>query len=226
MNGRADWRHSSRVFHVKALEYDSWFEESLLFDIEMAAIKALPAVEPGPSLEIGVGPGRFADALGSGFGIDPAMAPLALARRRNIAVCQAVGEALPFRSGCLARVSLFFTLCFVQDPERVISECHRVLQANGRLVIGFVPATGPWGKYLQQKKKNGHPFYEYASFLTAEEINTALSNQGFSVKSAVSSLYQEPGMVEQCETPRNGMDEAGGFVALLAEKYNLPYTEK
>jgi len=216
-----NWRKNAEVFHERADEYDSWFDNSLLFDIETAAIRALPVPDQAPALEIGVGPGRFARALGSGFGIDPAAAPLRIAANRGIAVCQAIGEALPFCSSSYARVSLFFTLCFVHNPAKVLSEAHRVLQEDGHLLLGVVPATGEWGIRLQQKKESGHPFYAHARFFSIETITTLLREQGFTLRSAVSSLYQAPEKVAQLETPHPGIDENAGFVVLLAAKEKL-----
>ncbi|MCF8055479.1 MAG: class I SAM-dependent methyltransferase [Desulfocapsa sp.] len=218
MSTAGSWRKNSEVFDERAREYDSWFDDSLLFAIETAAIRALPIHLREPALEIGVGPGRFGEALDSGFGIDPAMAPLQIAATRGIAVCQAIGEALPFAGRSYARVSIFFTLCFVQDPAKVLAEAHRVLQESGHLILGFVPSTGKWGATLQQKKESGHLFYEHARFFSIKDINALLADQGFTVSSAVSSLYQDPGEVTQQEAAQAGMDEKAGFVALAAIK--------
>ncbi|MBU0946328.1 MAG: class I SAM-dependent methyltransferase [Proteobacteria bacterium] len=214
---RQPWRDSSAVFHQRAQEYDSWFDDSLLFAIETTAIRALPFPLRGPGLEIGVGPGRFAAALGSTFGIDPAAAPLAIAKSRGIRTCQAIGEALPFRANSFATVSLLFTLCFLQNPGRVLQESRRVLEENGHIILGLVPATSVWGKNLRQKKEADHPFYKQAHFFTIGEVKTLLAEQGFSVKAAVSSLYQPPGKVVQEEESRPGMDEKAGFVVLMAQ---------
>ncbi|HIQ37164.1 MAG TPA: class I SAM-dependent methyltransferase [Desulfocapsa sulfexigens] len=215
---RSHWQDSSKVFNQRAEEYDSWFNNSLLYDIEIAAVRALSIPASAPALEIGVGPGRFAEGLGSGFGIDPAFAPLEISKTRDIAVCQAVGEALPFCSSSLAKVSLFFTLCFVQNPAEVIQESHRVLQESGHLVLGFVPATGKWGINLQQRKQAGHPFYEHANFFTVKEIERLLAEKGFSLVTTVSSLYQAPGEVNQMESPKPGLDENAGFIVIAASK--------
>ena len=71
------WRQAAGVFDERAAEYDGWFEDSLLFSIECAALQELVTPLLGPKLEVGVGPGRFAEALGVEFGVDPALAPLA-----------------------------------------------------------------------------------------------------------------------------------------------------
>jgi ubiquinone/menaquinone biosynthesis C-methylase UbiE len=218
MTTAKQWQTSSAVFHARAEEYDSWFNDSLLFDIETAAIDALAVPAKAPALEIGVGPGRFAETFGSTIGIDPARAPLQFAKSRNIAVCQAVGESLPFISNSMTRVSLFFTLCFVQNPAEVLREAYRVLQDAAHLVLGFVPATSQWGINLQQKKEDGHPFYEHARFFSVEEIEELLTEQNFLLSRSVSSLYQAPGVVTQLEAPQPGMDKDAGFIVLSATK--------
>lgn len=212
------WRKSSSVFHECATEYDSWFEDSLLFDIESAAIKALKSPAVTPALEIGVGPGRFAQELGSDFGIDPANAPLYLSAKREIKVCQAVGESLPFVSSCFARVSIFFTLCFVQNPAQVLKECHRVLKKDGHLLLGFVPITSQWGKALLKKKETGHPFYEYAHFFSVKECQTLICNNGFAITKSSSSLYQKPDDVTIMEAAKPKLDGNAGFIALSIQK--------
>ncbi len=218
MSTSKQYQTNSAVFHQRAKEYDSWFDDSLLFEIEAAAIETLIVRGQSPALEIGVGPGRFASKFGSNLGIDPARGPLHIAQSRNIAVSQAIGEALPFRGNSIARVSLFFTLCFLQNPMETICESHRVLKKTGNFILGFVPATGPWGKNLQQKKENGHPFYEYARFYTTQEIEALLIDNGFSITASASSLYQLPGEVTQMEMPKTGMDKNCGFIVLTATK--------
>ena len=59
-----------RVFHEHAKIYDSWYENSLVFAIELAALQSLQTVMKGPGIEIGVGPGRFAREIGLEFGLD------------------------------------------------------------------------------------------------------------------------------------------------------------
>jgi len=212
------WQQSSEVFHRCALEYDSWFDNSLLFAIELAAIKALTAQATPSSLEIGVGPGRFAEPLSTVFGVDPANAPLYLAAARNIQTCQAVGESLPFKENSFSRISLFFTLCFVQNPLEVLAEARRVLRNDGYLLLGIVPADSQWGQSLLKKKNSGHPFYEHARFFTVKKCKALLDRNGFSIYNSMSTLYQVPGSVTIMEQPQSGMDENAGFVVLQMKK--------
>ena len=211
------WQHSSQVFHDRAEEYDRWFENSLLFAIEQASIQSLAIVFSQPALEIGVGPGRFAQALQVPFGIDPAMAPLLLAKKRDIATCQAIAEELPFANSSLGAIFLLFTLCFLESPARCLEECGRVLQAEAPLVIGFVPATSLWGKNLLRKKETGHPFYQSARFFTVTQVQELLVEKGFHILTSASTLFQAPEELVAVEQSQTGMDEQAGFVIIVAK---------
>ncbi|BCO10307.1 hypothetical protein GF1_26830 [Desulfolithobacter dissulfuricans] len=207
---------AATVFHERAREYDSWFEDSLLFDIELAAIRQALDGCRAPRLEIGCGPGRFARALGVQFGIDPAEAALQLASRRGILTAAGTGEQLPIRSGSMATVLVLFTLCFVQDREQVLRECHRVLRPDGRLVLGIIPASSPWGKLLADKGARDHPYYRYARFLELDEVDTLLRKTDFTPAGTISTLFQSPENLEELEKPRSGADRRAGFCAITA----------
>ena len=209
------WRQVTRAFHERAAEYDQWFEGTLLFPIELAALEDLPPL-PAPKLEVGVGPGRFARALGVSLGVDAARAPLELARRRGISPAQALGEALPFRSGALGTIFLLFTLCFIEEPRILLRESARVLRREGRLVIGTIPAAGAWGRMLQAKQRQGHPFYRHARLLDPPVLVDWLAEAGFSLLESRSTLFQPPEGLERLEAPRKGIHPEAGFVVLLA----------
>ncbi len=85
-------------FDTLASAYDAWFEGKgkLAFAIEVRAFhEVLPSL-PKPWLEIGVGSGRFAQALGIETGLDPSVRMLEIARRRGIMAYLGRGEQLPF----------------------------------------------------------------------------------------------------------------------------------
>jgi len=216
MENEPSWRQAAGVFDERAAEYDAWFENSLLFAIECAALHELTTPLLDPKLEIGVGPGRFAEALGVEFGVDPALAPLALAKKRGVRVSQAVGEALPYAGQSMQTVLLLFTFCFLADPSPVLLECRRVLKPDGHLVLGLIVADSPWGRALQQKKEAGHPFYQQARFYDPSEVEQCLVGCGFVVEERRSSLIQPPEALREMESSQAGLVSQAGFAILVA----------
>ena len=213
-----DWQKKSQPFNERAEEYDSWFENSLLFDLELAALKAINVNLPRPRLEIGVGPGRFAKELNVDFGIDPAISALQLASRRSIIGINGIGENLPFQTGSMGTIFILFTLCFLSDPAAVFTECSRIIKPDGRLVIGLIPSQSNWGKLLAEKGRNNHPFYRHARMRTIAESIELLKQNDFSVKESWSTLVQVPGNKIIHEAPQLGMNENAGFCVLVTSK--------
>ena len=216
MRKETSWRQAARVFDERAEEYDAWFENSLLFAIERAALQELTTPLLGPKLEIGVGPGRFAETLGVEFGLDPALAPLAFAKKRGVQVSQAAGEALPYAGQSMRTVLLLFTFCFLADPSPVLRECRRVLKPGGHLVMGLIVADSPWGRMLQQKKEAGHPFYQQARFYDPAEVEQCLTEDRFVVQERRSSLIQPPEALQKMEHSQAGLVSQAGFAILVA----------
>ncbi|MFZ5774132.1 MAG: class I SAM-dependent methyltransferase [Thermodesulfobacteriota bacterium] len=214
------WRQASRVFDERAAEYDQWFEGSALFEAELAAIRQLATPLAAPRLEVGVGPGRFAQALGVEYGVDPALAPLRLARQRGVRGCRAAGEALPFASASMGTVLLLFTLCFLENPQAVLAECRRVLRPGGRLVVGHIVAQSPWGAMLARKKAEGHPFYQHARFYAPAQVISWLAASGLTVVEQRSGLLHGP---DQAPTMASlaGEVAGAGLALLVAEAAGL-----
>jgi len=208
------------LFDSLATEYDDWFdgEGKLIFAIEVRAFQEVLDSLPKPWLEVGVGSGRFAQALGIETGIDPSVKLLELASKRGIKVIPGRGEQHIFKSGSFGSVFLIVTLCFVNSPSEVLKEAHRVLTPSGKIVLGLVLKDSPWGKFYEKKKMQGHRFYKYASFYKYDEVVTFLEQSGFSIEKVVSTLFQKPGKVEQVELPRKGFSPAAGFMIIMAGK--------
>lgn len=210
----------AELFDPLASEYDNWFdgEGKLIFATEVRAFQEVLGLLPKSWLEIGVGSGRFAQALGIGTGVDPSIKLLELASKRGIKVIPGRGEQHLFQSGSFGSVFLIVTLCFVNSPSEVLKEAHRVLAPSGKIVLGLVLKDSPWGKFYEEKKGQGHRFYKYASFYKYDEVVTFLEQSGFSIEKVVSALFQKPGKVEQVELPRKGFFPAAGFVIIMAGK--------
>ena len=212
------WQQATRVFQERADEYDSWYDNSMLFANELSALQQISQPLSDPKIEIGTGPGRFAEQLGITTGIDPAPAALQRAQKRGIIVIAGIGEQLPIQSETVGTVFMLFTLCFLADPCLVLDECRRILKKNECMVIGQVPAFSAWGRLLGEKKNNGNPYYKYARFYSIAETLTMLGQAGFTLQESHSTLLQAPGKTVVRETSQPGINEQAGFCIMVAQK--------
>jgi SAM-dependent methyltransferase len=207
-------------FDILASEYDAWFEQEgkLVFDIEVKAFQEVLPLLPKPWLEVGVGSGRFAQALGIETGIDPSTRLLEMAKKRGITGHLARGEELLFEAKTFGTVFLIVTLCFVNAPLDVLRESHRTLKKEGKVVLGLVLKDSPWGKYYLVQKKEGHPFYRHATFYSYREVSELLKRSGFIIEKVISTLFQKPGAVTEMELPLQEFHPDAGFSIVMARK--------
>lgn len=211
----------AEAFDQYAEDYDRWFdspEGRVLFEMELEAVRLLMGGIEKPFLEIGVGTGRFAKELGIDFGIDPSSRVLEIAERRGINVKEASGENLPFNDESFGGVFVLFTLCFVENPERVLSEAKRVLKQGGGLIIGIINRESLWGQLYLKKKAEEHPIYKYAKFYSINEATEMIEKAGLSVETYSSTLCQSPSEIPHKEIVHEGLVEGAGFVCILARK--------
>jgi SAM-dependent methyltransferase len=209
-----------KTFNFLAPVYDAWFEArgKLIFAIEAQAFRAVLPLLLKPWLEIGVGSGRFAQALRIEIGLDPSVKLLKMARSRGISVFLGRGENSPFRNGSFGAVFLIVTLCFVDSPVEVLREAYRLLHREGKVVLGLVLRESPWGQCYQLKKGEGHRFYKHATFYSYDEVTVLLRQAGFVIERVLSTLFQKPGEVERMESLQEGFSTNAGFTVLLAGK--------
>jgi ubiquinone/menaquinone biosynthesis C-methylase UbiE len=89
-------------------------------------------------LDVGCGTGRLAAALhdrGSrAWGVDPSAEMVEVAKKRGVNAKVARAEQLPFKEGWFERAVLWLTVHLLARP-RAFAELHRVLAADGRVVI-------------------------------------------------------------------------------------------
>ena len=218
---RARANRAVQAFEDLAERYDAWYDTApgrVLFDLELGALRPLFAGTAGPRLEVGVGSGRFAAALGLEVGLDPAETPLRLAKARGVRVLRGVGSQLPFADNTFEAVAVIVTLCFVEDPAGVLAEVGRVLRPDGRLVVGHVPLDSAWGRSYVEKGRAGHSFYGRARFETLAEHRLMLDVGGFRLVEARSTLFQTPSDEPVAEPVRSGAVGGAGFVALAAQR--------
>jgi len=121
----------TRAFDAIADAYDQWYdtpEGEAIFRAEVDCLRVLCKEFRGRWLEVGVGTGRFALALGLQEGIDPSPRMLERAARRGIRTYLATAEHLPFTDGAFHGVLMALALCFVSDAEQAIREWFRQLK--------------------------------------------------------------------------------------------------
>jgi len=200
------------LFNKYYKEYDDWYDKNryaYLSEIE-AIEKVLP--KKGKGLEIGVGTGRFASRLGIRYGIDPSAKMLKIAKRRGIKTEVAYGENLPFGNNEFDYILIAITICFANNPKKVIAESKRVLKKDGRIIIGIVDKNSFLGKYYRKKKSK---FYKAARFFSVERIVNLLKKQHFSNFSFWQAIFDFPSQIKEIETPRRGFGK-GAFAVICA----------
>jgi len=212
----------AQAFDAIADAYDRWYdtpEGQAIFHAEVDCLRLLCKQLRGRWLEVGVGTGRFAVALGVKEGIDPSPQMLEKAAQRGIRTYLATAEHLPFPDGAFHGVLMALALCFVSDAEQAMHECARVLNASGMLVIGTVSADGPWGKVYMRKALEGHPVYSLARFRTASEVLTLAAGAGLQARASASAILWEPdsGRMGEARVER-GISQEAAFLGLLFGK--------
>jgi len=213
-------------FERLADRYDAWFESAKgrrIFQVEVDCIRDLLEEMPRPWLEVGVGTGRFAAALGVDEGVDPSPAVLRYASQRGIQTQLGRAEKLPYESNRFGVTLLVVTICFLDDPAQALGECHRVLRKDGYAIVGLVPKDSPWGKAYARKGVEGHPFYAAAKFYTTKEVIGLAEQAGLYLDRATSCLFEGPDQtVERYTGSREGMAKGAGFVGMRFNKGEQP----
>jgi ubiquinone/menaquinone biosynthesis C-methylase UbiE len=199
-----------------AEDYDRWFdspEGRPLFDIELACVHEVLGDHVGRWLEVGVGTGRFAAALGIHEGVDPSASALTLARARGLDARPGFAEQLPYPDEMFDGVLLVVTICFLRDLPKAMCEFQRVLKPGGRLVIDMIPRDSPWGRSYAEQGRQGHPFYSTARFYTPRGVISLAEQAEFVLDRACSCLFSPPGEATSTER-RGGIEDGAGFVCL------------
>ena len=202
------------IFDLYYKKYDAWYEKNrfaYLSEIEVLK-KVIP--QEGRGLEIGVGTGRFAAPLNITIGIDPSHNMLEIASQRGVNVRWGHGEDFVFLNDSFDYVAIIITICFVDDPLKVIQEAQRVLKRDGELVLGIIDKDSFLGRFYQTKKSI---FYKEAHFFSVQELVKLLKKVGFDGFTYYQTLFTLPDKVKSLQKPRKGFGK-GGFVVIKATK--------
>jgi ubiquinone/menaquinone biosynthesis C-methylase UbiE len=212
------------VFGTFAERYDKWYDKPFgktAFNLENECIKSLSKNLERSFLEIGVGTGRFAISLKIEYGIDKSVGMLKFAEERGIEVIRGGGENLPFVDASFGAVFLIVTLCFIDDPLKVLKEASRVIKDNGSVILGLILKESPWASFYEKKGKEGNVFYKIAKFYTIDELKSMLNNTGLQISEIRSTILQPP--TEEplhLEFSSEGYYKEAGFVAIKTQKRN------
>jgi ubiquinone/menaquinone biosynthesis C-methylase UbiE len=207
---------SSQVFDEHAEAYDRWFDVHA--DIYQAEINAVRHFMPptGRGLEVGVGTGRFAAPFGITLGVEPSLHMARIAQTRGIAVCQALGEQLPFVAAQFDFVLLVTVICFVADVSTLLHEMYRVLKHSGQLIVGFIDRQSFLGR-LYESRRNTDKFYRGAKFYSVTEVVACAQQVGFGHLQFCQTIFGLPSNVSSTQ-PTCGGHGQGAFVVMSAEK--------
>ena len=182
------------VFDKLAERYDRWYEKPFgrsIYELELEAIRSL--LQPfDRGLEVGVGTGRFASALGVQFGLDISLSELVMARKRGVRVVLGDAHVMPFPDNAFDMELVVVSICFFDDPRMVLEEVARTLRSDGYVILGLVLRESPWARFYMDKGRKGHPFYSVARFYSFREIESMLSSAGFRIDGVASTLLEKP----------------------------------
>jgi len=177
----------NEVFNKFVNEYEKWYlEHQDILECEIRAIKeVLPKFKKG--IEIGVGTGVFAKALGIKDGLDPSIEMTAVAKMRGITVINGKAEKMEIQSKSYDLVLLTTTLCFLENIEKSFEEIFRILEDKGTLVLAFIDKNSVVGKKYSEKKEMSK-FYKNANFFTTDEVLKILKDNKFEVVKILQTL--------------------------------------
>jgi SAM-dependent methyltransferase len=224
MSEQKDSLNVEQVFDVYAKRYDAWYDEPFgksAFNLEKACIESLCKNLRQPFLEVGVGTGRFAQALTIEYGIDISTGVLELATQREIIVVKGRGESLPFADSFFGGVFIVVTLCFVDKPIKILKEASRVMKADSAVILGLILKESPWASFYREKGEAGNIFYKIATFYNFEELKAMGKKAGLEIVEISSTMFQAPTeSLLRFEHPKNGYCKEAGFVAVKLRKVN------
>lgn len=203
------------VFEQHAKEYDRWFDEHVrVYRSEVQAVGQ--SVPPGMGLEVGTGTGRFSTPLGIRFGVEPSRAMAEIARQRGIDVVQALGARLPFRSKEFDYLLLVTVICFVDSPQDLLEEGHRVLRSGGRIILAFIDGESHLGR-IYEAQRGSNIFYRGARFYSVAEVVDHVQRAGFGKLEFRQAIFDHQDTNSEEQPVRDGFGE-GAFVVISAAR--------
>lgn len=205
--------------HVE--QYEEWYEEyPHVFRSEVEALREmLPEGDNLVGIEVGLGTGRFSQALGIKEGLEPSVNMRSRAIERGIEVVDGTAENLPYGDLRFDFVLMAFCISYFEDLHAAFMEAYRVLKHDGSLVVGFIDRNSPIGQYYEKHKPES-TFYKQANFYTVDKVARELAAAGFRHLTFCQTLFKPLDEIRAFEPSKPGYGE-GSFVVVQARKKNV-----
>jgi ubiquinone/menaquinone biosynthesis C-methylase UbiE len=206
-----------KTFSRNIDSYEKWFDEHpAIVQSEVEAIRQLLPEGESHGIEIGLGTGRIAQALGIKEGIEPCREMRELAAGRGIEVMDARAELIPFKDLHFDFVLITTSIHYIEDIPKALEEANRVLKRHAEIIIGMIAPESAFGKIYQEKRKQ-QSFYQHATFYKVPTIIQALRNANFKNIKIFQTLFGEPDTILEVQQMKEGMNN-GSFILIKGEK--------
>lgn len=212
-------------FNDHVAEYEEWYERyPWVFLSEVEALRMmLPEGDKLTGIEVGLGTGRFSQALGIREGIEPSRNMRAMAIRRGIEIVDGVAERLPYADLRFDFVLMNFCISYFDDVHVPFKEACRVLKNDGSLVVGFIDKNSIIGEAYEARKADSI-FYKQATFYSVDKILFELNRVGFKHITLCQTLFGDLDSIKEYQPSKPGYGE-GSFVVIRAMKKKFPLLE-
>jgi ubiquinone/menaquinone biosynthesis C-methylase UbiE len=188
------------------LDYADWRRKLLgrvTEQVEKDAVLQLAGqLEGRDVLDVGCGDGPYvlaaADAGARAAGVDVSAVAVARARERATTAGHAVdlrvadARRLPFPDAMFDVVLAVTVLCFVQDPQRAVTEMARVLRPGGVVVLGELGRLSTWAAWRRVRGWLGSRTWRHARFWTSGELRKILASAGLVPERTVGVAFYPP----------------------------------
>ncbi|TYP98987.1 methyltransferase family protein [Tenacibaculum adriaticum] len=208
----------TEIFNKNVEAYEAWYNDyPEVFQSEVAAIKEqlLKLPEKISGIEVGLGTGRFSEALGIKEGIEPSEEMAKRAVKRGIEIMKGVAEKLPY-SDYYFDFLLFVTICHLNNLKGALNEAHRVLKPGGSIIIAFLDKNQTIAQQYEEKRHRS-TFFKNATYYSVNKVKDLLKEAGFKDLEFNQTLFGELGNIKKVQAPKEGYGE-GSFVVVKAIK--------
>lgn len=172
-----------RYFETHYINYEQWYDDHPKEYGEQ--IEFLRKILPkGKGVEIGVGTGRFASALGIEYGVDYVSEMVETSRKKGIKGYLSDAANLPFEDKTFDYSFSIVTMCFLDRPLEALKESRRI----AREVITVILDRDC--EYIQNIMRNPRGFYRYATFYNEKELTEMYREAGFTRVRVISEVFE------------------------------------